>query len=87
MLSEGRIGNSSRAISGEESTRLYAYRPPPSRNVYAVCLPYVWREPFKNGRKYGVPTGIRTPVAAVKGRCPRPLDDGDAEARWRESTG
>ena len=26
---------------------------------------------------YGVPTGIRTPVIAVKGRCPRPLDDGD----------
>ena len=25
----------------------------------------------------GVPTGIRTPVAAVKGRCPWPLDDGD----------
>src|SRR5690606_22158796 len=29
----------------------------------------------------GVPTGIRTPVAAVKGRCPRPLDDGDADGR------
>jgi hypothetical protein len=28
----------------------------------------------------GVPTGIRTPVAAVKGRCPRPLDDGDRGA-------
>ena len=27
--------------------------------------------------KTGVPTGIRTPVIAVKGRCPRPLDDGD----------
>ena len=27
----------------------------------------------------GVPTGIRTPVAAVKGRCPRPLDDGDPD--------
>jgi hypothetical protein len=27
---------------------------------------------------FGVPTGIRTPVAAVKGQCPRPLDDGDA---------
>src|ERR1700691_4422575 len=26
----------------------------------------------------GVPTGIRTPVASVKGMCPRPLDDGDA---------
>ncbi len=26
---------------------------------------------------YGVSTGIRTPVAAVKGQCPRPLDDGD----------
>ena len=24
----------------------------------------------------GDPTGIRTPVTAVKGRCPRPLDDG-----------
>ena len=28
---------------------------------------------------YGVPTGIRTPVIAVKGRCPRPLDDGDCK--------
>ena len=28
---------------------------------------------------YGVPKGILTPVAAVKGQCPRPLDDGDAE--------
>ena len=28
---------------------------------------------------YGVPKGIRTPVTAVKGRCPRPLDDGDAK--------
>ncbi len=28
--------------------------------------------------KVGVPRGIRTPVAAVKGRCPWPLDDGDA---------
>ncbi len=26
----------------------------------------------------GVPNGIRTRVAAVKGRCPGPLDDGDA---------
>jgi hypothetical protein len=25
----------------------------------------------------GVPSGSRTRVAAVKGRCPRPLDDGD----------
>ncbi len=28
--------------------------------------------------EYGVPTGIRTPVTAVKGRCPRPLDDRDS---------
>ena len=25
---------------------------------------------------FGDPRGIRTPVTAVKGRCPRPLDDG-----------
>lgn len=29
----------------------------------------------------GVPKGIRTPVTAVKGRCPRPLDDGDRFAK------
>ena len=27
--------------------------------------------------EYGVPYGIRTRVAAVKGRCPEPLDEGD----------
>src|SRR5436190_10816466 len=32
----------------------------------------------------GVPTGIRTPVIAVKGRCPRPLDDGDKRNRKLE---
>ena len=29
--------------------------------------------------KDGVPKGVRTPVTAVKGQCPRPLDDGDLE--------
>ncbi len=28
--------------------------------------------------RYGVPKGIRTPVTAVKGQCPGPLDDGDS---------
>ena len=31
---------------------------------------------------FGVPTGIRTPVCAVKGRCPRPLDDGDNDRHF-----
>lgn len=35
--------------------------------------------------KSGVPTGIRTPVSTVKGWCPRPLDDGDAETVLRHS--
>ena len=34
----------------------------------------------------GVPTGIRTPVIAVKGRCPRPLDDGDKTSRKLEGS-
>ena len=33
----------------------------------------------------GVPRGSRTPVAAVKGRCPRPLDDGDEAVLIRDS--
>jgi hypothetical protein len=36
---------------------------------------------------FGVPDGIRTRVTAVKGRCPRPLDDGDAERSSRKLPG
>ncbi len=35
----------------------------------------------------GVPTGIRTPVTAVKGRCPRPLDDGDINQKKNQRLG
>ncbi len=35
----------------------------------------------KKPEKNGVPKGIRTPVAAVKGRSPGPLDDGDVEGK------
>ena len=34
-----------------------------------------WRTNWRSG--IGVPSEIRTRVTAVKGRCPRPLDDGD----------
>ena len=30
------------------------------------------------------PNGVRTRVTAVKGRCPRPLDDGDHRTRGKE---
>ena len=32
---------------------------------------------FSSLSVFGVPNEIRTRVTAVKGRCPRPLDDGD----------
>ena len=32
----------------------------------------------------GVPKGIRTPASSVKGRCPRPLDDGDLRNKARK---
>ena len=37
-------------------------------------------DPARRWESGGVPRGIRTPVTAVKGRCPRPLDDGDQVA-------
>ena len=33
----------------------------------------------------GVPEGVRTPVTAVKGRCPRPLDERDTCISSREA--
>ncbi len=35
-------------------------------------------ESHDNDSLIGVPNGIRTRVAALRGRCPRPLDDGDS---------
>ena len=40
-----------------------------------TCNPSARNGPAQSG----VPKGIRTPVTAVKGRCPRPLDEGDAK--------
>ncbi len=39
--------------------------------------------PLSGMNKSGIPKGIRTPVTAVKGQCPRPLDDRDKELASR----
>ena len=49
--------------------------------------------PYPTTEGIGVPDGIRTRVTAVKGRCPGPLDDGDArvtaslQASFKANTG
>jgi|WetSurMetagenome_2_1015567.scaffolds.fasta_scaffold11054_2 hypothetical protein len=48
---------------------------PPTQWLTAIIL--LLNFLIKINIKDGVPKGIRTPVIAVKGRCPRPLDDGD----------
>ena len=40
---------------------------------------------IKNAERIGVPYGNRTRVAAVKGRCPRPLDERDADGEFHAS--
>jgi hypothetical protein len=37
------------------------------------------------GAEVSTPNGIRTRVSALKGRCPRPLDDGGIEVRSSEA--
>lgn len=50
----------------------------PFEGLVSVFFPYALQVSAENGGNPGVPTGIRTPVATVKGLCPRPLDDGDS---------
>src|SRR2546426_5479419 len=38
-----------------------------------------------DAEEFGVPYGSRTRVAAVKGRCPRPLDERDARSEEHTS--
>jgi hypothetical protein len=65
-----------------------AFRTQDARMTQRLCLRSLGRVSHHKSRAArrerlsrlisGVPDGIRTRVTAVKGRCPRPLDDGDA---------
>ena len=44
------------------------------------------RSNYQLNKNIGIPKGIRTPVTAVKGRCPRPLDEGDPDIYSLNST-
>ena len=64
---------------GHWPLRVGYYRPPSS---FAMKTKAARRRP-----EDGVPKGIRTPVTAVKGPCPRPLDDGDLHSFVVEPAG
>ena len=57
---------------------LEGFEPPTSRFV-AGCSVQLSYRPKKTNNKSGAANEIRTRVRAVKGRCPRPLDDGSSE--------
>ena len=44
----------------------------PDLNAASVALSQLSYVPGRRRKSFGVPKGIRTPVAGVKGRCPRP---------------
>ena len=56
------------AMLGTTPARQPHAHPPPTTNPSAITS--------KGQNEDGTPKGIRIPVTAVKGRCPRPLDDG-----------
>ena len=62
-------GSNTKGNGGDEGDR------PLDLNAASVALSQLSYVP--SFVKCGVPKGSRTPVLAVKGRCPRPLDDGD----------
>ena len=47
-----------------------------------IKSPLLYRLSYRSTDYSGVPKGIRTPVTAVKGRCPRPLDDRDSSFNY-----
>lgn len=57
-------------------SRLLSYRNPITKSITGRDGPGSTTR-MMLGIGSGVPKGIRTPVTAVKGQCPRPLDDRD----------
>ncbi len=50
-----------------------------SQSRYATKLRYAPDQSTRNQLYVlNAPKGVRTPVSSVKGRCPRPLDDGSS---------
>ena len=62
------------AVTGRRANQL-RYR---ALKIENISGSYVTLKPlYRMNSALRAPNGIRTRVTAVKGRCPRPLDDGD----------
>ena len=74
-------------MTGRRANQLRYWAFPRTEELYVCSSPLSWQQtPFdalsnKNKAETSflpsAPNGVRTRVTAVKGRCPRPLDDGD----------
>ena len=91
LATQTRLELATSAVTGRRANQLRYWAFPHISELLVCSSPLAWQQTFFDVLSYkkvcknkflrsflpSAPNGVRTRVTAVKGRCPRPLDDGD----------